>query len=350
MNIIKTSNPKPKPTGKLTFGTVFTDHMFVMEYSHAKGWHNERIQPYQPFSIDPSCSILHYGQGIFEGLKAYKDDNGNIMMFRPEENFARLNSSSDRLVIPPIDENKVLEYLKELVRLDQDWIPSGEGESLYIRPAIFACDNALGVHPAHNFIMFIIMSPVGAYYANGLAPVKLYVEEFYVRAAKGGTGNYKFIGNYAASLKASYEAEKLGYDQVLWLDAQTHEYVEEVGSMNIFFVKDGEIITPSLEGSILPGITRKSIIELMRHKGYTVTERRVALAEIIKGIEDGLVTECFGTGTAAVVSPVGLIRYKDKEYIVGDGNTGKITRDAYDSLTSIQKGKSPDIFNWLVKI
>ncbi|HEY8389699.1 MAG TPA: branched-chain amino acid aminotransferase [Clostridia bacterium] len=351
MKIIKTQSPKPKPTGKIKFGTVFTDHMFVAEYSAQEGWHNERIQPYQPFMLDPASSIFHYGQGVFEGMKAYKNKDGQIVMFRPLENFKRMNSSNDRMMIPPIDEQKMFQALVELVKLDQDWIPTGEGESLYIRPVIFACDPALGVHTASNYIFFIIMSPVGAYYANGLSPVKLLVEDFYVRAAKGGTGHYKFIGNYAASLKASDKAEKAGYDQVLWLDAQHKKYVEEVGSMNIFFVKNGEVITPSLEGSILPGVTRMSIIELLRYKGYKVTERLIEIEEIVQGIASGEVTECFGTGTAAVVSPVGVIGYKGKDYYIGDGKTtGKITMDAYKSLTDIQHGSAPDVFDWLYKI
>lgn len=350
MKIIKTQNPKPKPTGKIKFGTVFTDHMFVARYSAEKGWHDEKIQPYQPFVLEPSSSIFHYGQGVFEGLKAYKNKSGEVMMFRPLENFKRMNSSNERMMIPPIDEIKMLQNLTELVRLDQDWIPTGEGESLYIRPVIIANDNCLGVHTASNYIMFIIMSPVGAYYANGLAPVRLYVEEFYVRAAKGGTGHYKFIGNYAASLKASDKAEKMGYDQVLWLDAQHKKYVEEVGSMNIFFVKNGEVITPSLEGSILPGITRMSIIELLKHNGYKVTERLIDIEEIIQGIQSGEVTECFGTGTAAVISPVGVIGYKGKDYTIGDGKTGKITMQAYKNLTDIQHGDAPDVFKWIYKV
>lgn len=351
MKIIKTQSPKPKPTGKIKFGTVFTDHMFVAEYSASQGWHNERIQPYQPFVLDPSSSIFHYGQGVFEGMKAYKNPAGQTMMFRPLENFKRINSSNGRMMIPPIDEKKMLQNLVELVRLDNDWIPTGEGESLYIRPAIFACDPALGVHTATNYIFFIIMSPVGAYYAHGLAPVRLFVEDFYVRAVKGGTGHYKFIGNYAASLKASDKAEKAGYDQVLWLDAQHKKYVEEVGSMNIFFVKSGEVITPSLEGSILPGITRMSIIELLKHKGYKVTERLIEIEEIIQGITSGEVTECFGSGTAAVISPVGVIGYKGKDYTLDDGKTtGKITMDAYKSLTDIQLGRASDGFGWVYKV
>ncbi|HEY8419642.1 MAG TPA: branched-chain amino acid aminotransferase [Clostridia bacterium] len=350
MEIIKTQNPKPKPTGKIKFGTVFTDHMFVAKYSKDKGWHDEKIIPYQPFVLEPSASIFHYGQGVFEGLKAYKNKKGEILMFRPLENFKRMNSSNERMMIPPIDEEKMLQNLVELVRLEKDWIPTGEGESLYIRPAIIANDNCLGVHTAENYIMFIILSPVGAYYAHGLAPVRLYVEEFYVRAAKGGTGHYKFIGNYAASLKASDKAEKLGYDQVLWLDAQYKKYVEEVGSMNIFFVKNGEVITPSLGGSILPGITRMSVIELLRYKGYKVTERLIDIEEVIEGIKSGEITECFGTGTAAVISPVGVIGYEGQDYTIGDGNTGKITMDTYKSLTAIQYGEAPDIFNWVYKV
>lgn len=348
MQIIKTQNPKPKPQGKIKFGSVFTDHMFIMEYSKELGWHNERIQPYQPISLDPASSILHYGQEVFEGMKAYKDKDGKITMFRPRENFKRINFSNERIMIPKIDEEKVLSYLTELIRLEADWIPTGEGESLYIRPTIFASEPALGVHVSKEYIMFIILSPVGAYYSRGLSPVKLYVEDFYVRTAKGGTGQTKFGGNYASSLKASDEAEKHGYDQVLWLDAQNKKYVEEVGSMNIFFVSGGEVITPSLEGSILAGITRMSIIELLRSKGYKVTEKMIAIDEIIKGIQNGKVTECFGTGTAAVISPVGVIGYKGKDYAL-NGKTN-IAKDAYSTLTDIQRGNVPDAFNWLYRI
>lgn len=349
MKIIKTTEPKEKPSGSLGFGKYFTDHMFVMEYENGK-WGNARIQPYQPFSLDPSTSIFHYGQACFEGMKAYKNKNGEIRLFRPLDNFNRMVESSDRICIPPINPLFAMEALKELVLLDQDWIPTDEGTSLYIRPTIIAVDTALGVHAAHKYIFFIILSPVGAYYTNGLEPVKLYVEEKYVRASKGGTGHHKVIGNYAASLKAGEKANNLGYDQVMWLDAKERKYVEEVGSMNIFFVLDGKVVTPALMGSILPGVTRRSVIELLKSHKYTVEEREISINELVEGVGNGKLTEIFGTGTAAVVSPVGHFKYLDVDYAVGGGLMGKVSKLAYDELTGIQCGKISDPFNWVIKI
>lgn len=349
LEIIKTKTPKQKPQGKLGFGKIFTDHMFVMEY-HNGQWGNARIQPYAPFTLDPSTSVFHYGQAVFEGTKAYKNDKGEIRLFRPRNNFERMNESDARICIPPIDVDFVLGALKQLVLLEKDWIPTGEGESLYIRPTVIATETALGVHAAHDYIFFIILSPSGAYYAHGLEPVKLYVEEHYVRAARGGTGHHKVVGNYAASLKAGEKAAGLGYDQVMWLDAKEHKYVEEVGSMNIFFVLDGKVVTPALLGSILPGITRRSVIELLRSRGVEVEEKEVAIADIIEGAKNGKLTEVFGTGTAAVISPVGTIGYGDKDYLVGGGKMGEITRSVYDELTGIQTGKREDPFGWVVRL
>lgn len=349
LKIIKTGKPKARPAGALFFGKYFTDHMFVMEYDDGK-WHDARIQPYAPFTLEPCCSVFHYGQAVFEGTKAYRNKKGEIRLFRPRENFLRMNESSDRLCIPRIDVDFVLDALKKLVLLDEEWIPTDEGTSLYIRPTVIATDNALGVHAAHSYKFFIILSPSGSYYAHGLEPVKLYVEEHYVRACRGGTGHHKVVGNYAASLKAGEKANGLGYDQVMWLDSKEHKYVEEVGSMNIFFVFKDKVRTPALLGSILPGITRRSVIELLRDEGVEVEECEVPVKDVVDGAVDGNLVEVFGTGTAAVISPVGDFGYGGKDYIVGGGKMGELSRHVYDELTGIQTGKVSDRFGWVMRI
>jgi branched-chain amino acid aminotransferase len=320
-----------------------------MEYASGR-WQNPRIRPYAPFSLDPSSSVFHYGQAVFEGLKAFKNSKGEIRIFRPRENFLRMRESCERLCIPPVAVDDAMDALAELVRLDADWIPTSAGTALYIRPSVIAVDAALGVHAAKNYIFFIILSPVGAYYANGLAPVKLFVEERYVRAAKGGTGHNKVIGNYAASLLAAENAEKLGCDQVMWLDAKENRFVEEVGSMNIFFVINGRVVTPALSGSILPGITRKSVIELLKAQGIPVTERAIAIDEVVAACENGTLTEIFGTGTAAVISPVGSFLYRGKNYTVATGAMGGTARKIYDELTGIQTGERSDSYEWVFKL
>lgn len=334
----------------LGFGRHFTDHMFVMDYSKEKGWHGARVVPYGNFQIDPAAMVFHYGQEIFEGLKAFWDKDENITMFRPQENLARMNRSAERMCIPQFDEDLVLEGLKQLVKIDKDWIPKSEGTALYIRPTIICTDPFLGVRAGDNYIFYIILSPVGAYYSKGFAPVSLYVEEFYTRSSQGGTGEAKCGGNYAASLMAGEKAKKKGFDQVLWLDSSEKKYVEEVGSMNIFFVIDGEVVTPSLDGTILPGITRKSIIELLKKDGYIVTERKVSIDEIVSAAEFGKLNEAFGTGTAAVISPVGSLSYKDQSFTINNNEVGAITKMLYDKLTGIQKDIYKDENNWLVKI
>ncbi|MCI8412789.1 MAG: branched-chain amino acid aminotransferase [Clostridia bacterium] len=349
LKIIEAKNKKQKPTGALGFGKIFTDHMFVMEYENG-AWGNARIQPYAPFTLDPSVAVFHYAQAIFEGTKAYKNEKGEIRLFRPRDNFLRMNDSGDRICIPPIDVDFVLQALEKLVLLEKDWIPTENGTALYIRPSIIAVDPVLGVHASHKYIFFIILSPVGAYYAHGLEPVGLYVEKEYVRASKGGTGHHKVAGNYAASLKAGEKAIALGYDQVMWLDAKEHKYVEEVGSMNIFFVLNGKVVTPALVGSILPGITRKSVIQLFESKGIAVEERLVEIDEVMQGIESGACTEIFGTGTAAVISPVGRVGYGEREYTVCGGKMGEYSSMAYREITGIQTGKLPDPFGWVKKI
>lgn len=346
IKITLTGAPKAKPAdeSKLGFGRSFTDHMFLMDYTVGRGWHDPRIVPYGPLTLDPSCSVFHYGQEVFEGLKAYKGANGSIRLFRPDENFKRLNNSNERMCIPALDEDFCVHAVKELVKVDQDWIPSSEGTSLYIRPFIIGCEPVLGVHPANNYLFIVILSPSGSYYANGLEPVKIYVEAEYVRTVRGGTGFAKTGGNYAASLKAQQEAE--GFAQVLWLDGVERRYVEEVGSMNVFFVIGDEVVTPALYGSVLPGITRKSCIQILKDWGYKVSERKISIDEIEAAAKSGELKEMFGTGTAAVVSPVGDLKYKDDLIHISDG-IGPITQRLYDEITGIQLGKLPDRFNWV---
>lgn len=350
IKITKTSSPKAKPTdeSKLGFGKYFTDHMFLMDYTVGIGWHDARIVPYGPISLDPSASVFHYGQEVFEGLKAYKTENGDIQFFRIDENYKRLNSSNERLCIPQIDEEFCIEATKALVSVDKDWIPNGVGTSLYVRPFIIGCEPVLGVHPANNYMFVIILSPVGSYYASGLAPVKIYVEPTYVRAVRGGIGFAKTGGNYAASLKAQQDAK--GYSQVLWLDGVERKYIEEVGAMNVFFVIGDEIVTPVLQGSVLPGITRKSCIEILKSWGYKVSERRLSIGEVFEAAKSGELKEMFGTGTAAVVSPVGELKYKDEVVTIGNNEIGEITKKLYDELTGIQLSKVEDKFNWIFKL
>lgn len=350
--IQKTTTPKHKPADQnnLGFGKFFTDHMFLMNYDEGKGWHSPRIEPYAPISLDPAAMVLHYAQEVFEGLKAYKTPSGDIQLFRPEKNMARINSSNERMCIPQIDEKFAVEAIKKLVEVDKDWIPTAEGTSLYIRPFIFATDAMLGVHAAHHLTFAIILSPVGAYYPQGINPVDIYVEDVYVRAVRGGTGFAKAGGNYAASLKAQSEAAKRNYNQVLWLDGVHRKYVEEVGAMNVFFIVDGEVFTPALDGATLPGITRMSTIELLRSWGLTVTEKEIDINELVEAHKEGKLQEAFGTGTAAVVSPIGKLMYKDYEMGINDGKIGEITQKLYDTLTGIQLGKIEDTFGWTVKI
>ncbi|MCI8602847.1 MAG: branched-chain amino acid aminotransferase [Ruminiclostridium sp.] len=348
ITIQKTTAPKQKPDQtKLGFGNYFTDHMFIMNYDEGDGWHDPRIVPYGPFALDPASMVLHYAQEIFEGLKAYRTAEGKIQLFRPEKNMARLNLSCDRLCIPKIDEEFAVKAIKTLVKLDEDWIPTAEGTSLYIRPYIFAVDPHVGVHAAKHLIFAVILSPVGAYYPNGIEPVKIFVEEKYVRAVVGGTGFTKAGANYAISLKGQEEAEKQGYVQTLWLDGVERKYVEEVGSMNVFFIIGNEVVTPALVGSILGGITRMSIIELLRSKGYTVSERKLAIDELVEAHKAGKLKEAFGTGTAAVISPIGELKYRDNIMKINDGKIGETSQMLYDTLTGIQWGRIPDAMGWI---
>jgi branched-chain amino acid aminotransferase len=350
IRIERTTHPKPKPDpNNLGFGQKFTDHMFIMDYTAGKGWHDPRIVPYAPLSLDPSTMVFHYGQAVFEGLKAYKTKDGRILLFRPTQNMERINMSNDRVCIPPVDVNFAVEAIKTLVKVDQDWIPGAEGTSLYIRPFIIATDPYLGVRPANTYKFLIILSPVGAYYPEGINPVKIYVESNYVRAVKGGTGTAKTPGNYAASLKAQVEANEKGYTQVLWLDGVEKKYVEEVGTMNVFFKVNGEIITPALEGSLLAGITRDSTIQLIQSWGLKVTEHRISIQELYDAHAQGALEEAFGTGTAAVISPIGELNWNGNKIIINGGMTGEISAKIYNVLTGIQNGELEDPFGWTVE-
>jgi branched-chain amino acid aminotransferase len=347
-----TKHPKQKPQDetKLGFGTIFTDHMFLMNYDAGQGWHDPRIVPYGPLELEPAAMCLHYGQSVFEGMKAYRTGDRRILLFRPDKNMARLNVSNERLCIPLIDEKFAVKAIEKLVSIEKDWIPSTPGTSLYLRPFIIGVDPRIGVHPASHLLFIIICSPVGAYYPEGLNPVKIYVEKNYVRAVKGGMGFTKTAGNYAASLKAQDEAEKQKYTQVLWLDGVERKYIEEVGTMNVFFVIGDEIVTPSLQGSILSGITRMSTIEILKAWGLKVSERRISIEEIAQASKEGRLKEAFGTGTAAVISPIGQLKWGDDIMEINNGKIGAISQKLYDSLTGIQWGKIKDTMGWTVEV
>lgn len=351
IRIEKTATPKQKPDqNNLQFGHHFTDHMFIMEYTEGKGWHDPAIIPYQPISLEPSTMVFHYGQAIFEGLKAYKTKDGRVLLFRPQKNMERVNISNERLCIPPIDVNFAVEAIRTLVDIDRDWIPEAEGTSLYIRPFIISTDPYLGVRPSKTYKFMIILSPVGAYYPEGINPVKIYVEPKYVRAVKGGIGYAKTPGNYAASLKAQVEAQEKGYTQVLWLDGLERKYIEEVGTMNVFFKINGEVVTPSLEGSILAGITRDSTIRLLKHWNIPVVERRITIEELFDAQKKGILEEAFGTGTAAVISPIGELNWDGNIMIVNNGETGELSRRIYNTITGIQSGSLKDEFGWTIEV
>lgn len=345
------SNRKEKPAfDKLSFGTIFTDHMFILNYTEGTGWHDPRIVPYEPITLDPAAIIFHYGQTVFEGLKAYLTKNEEVLLFRPDQNMKRLNRSNERLCIPQVDEELALAGLQELLKVDRDWIPKVQGTSLYIRPFIFATEPYLGVAPSKTYQFMIILSPVGAYYKDGINPVKIAVEREYVRAVTGGTGNAKTAGNYAGAFKAQEIAGKEGYEQVLWLDGKENKYIEEVGSMNVFFKINGEVITPALNGSILEGITRKSVLELLNHWNIPVVERKISIDEIFRASQEGVLEEAFGTGTAAVISPVGELFWQGEKIVINNGEIGALSKKVYDELTGIQTGTVEDPFGWCVKV
>ena len=351
ISITKCDAPKAKPDpSTLGFGKIFTDHMFIADYSHEKGWYNARIVPFANISLHPASTVLHYGSEIFEGLKAYRRADGKVQLFRPLENIRRMNNSAERLCLPQMPEEDMLKALMTFVELEQDWTPSAPGTSLYLRPFLFGNDETLGVHAVHNATFVIIASPVGSYYAEGINPVRIMIEDEDVRAVRGGTGYAKCGGNYAASNRAGERAAQKGYSQVLWLDGVERKYIEEVGAMNVMFKINGEIITPSLEGSILPGITRKSCIELLRAKGFTVTERKLSIDELCAAMEDGTLEEAWGCGTAAVVSPIGKLVIGDETYVINNNEIGAVTQELYDTLTGIQWGKIEDTFGWTYQL
>lgn len=351
IKFVKNENPAAKPdSATLGFGKIFTDHMFIMDFSREEGWHDARIVPFANLSLHPASTVLHYGSEIFEGLKAYRRADGTVQMFRPIENIRRMNNSAERLCLPQIPEDVAMEVLMTFVNCEKDWTPSAPGTSLYLRPFMFGNDESLGVHAVHNATFVIIASPVGSYYKEGINPVRIMIEDEDVRAVRGGTGYAKCGGNYAASNRAGERAEKKGYSQVLWLDGVERKYIEEVGAMNVMFKIAGEVVTPMLSGSILPGITRKSIIELLRSEGVKVSERLLSIDELEKAMENGTLEEAWGCGTAAVVSPIGELCYKDVKYPVNGGKIGTLTQHLYDTLTGIQWGKCEDKLGWIVEV
>lgn len=352
--VIYTDHPKAKPDpDTLKFGTTFTDHMFIMEYTPDKGWHNGRVQPYGPLQLDPAASVLHYSQQMFEGLKAYKTEDGRILLFRPDMNAKRTNRTNERMCIPELDEELMVDAIKAVVDVDRDWVPDKPGTSLYIRPFIIADEAFLGVRVAQHYLFMVILSPVGAYYGGkggGLKATSIYVEQEYVRATPGGTGFAKVGGNYAGSLKAQKKAKEKGCDQVLWLDAIERKYVEEIGTSNAFFMIDDEIITAPLAGTILPGITRDSVIQLLKKWGYKVSERRLSIDELAQASKEGRLKESFATGTAAVISPVGRLVFQDLDMPIGSGDVGAISQKLYDTLYGMQTGKVEDDMGWTVTL
>ncbi len=351
ISITRTTCPKEKPdSSTLGFGKIFTDHMFMMDYNSEKGWYNARIIPFAPIAIHPASTVLHYGAEIFEGLKAYRRADGTVQLFRPMENIRRMNNSAERLCLPQIPEEDALEVLTAFVQCEQDWTPSAPGTSLYLRPFLYGNDETLGVHAVHNATFVIIASPVGSYYKEGINPVKIMIEDQDVRAVRGGTGYAKCGGNYAASNRAGKRAEEQGYSQVLWLDGVERKYIEEVGAMNVMFKIGGEIVTPMLTGSILPGITRKSCIEVLKNEGYTVHERLLSIDELKKAMENGTLEEAWGCGTAAVVSPIGELFYQGVHYPVNNGQIGEVTQHLYDTLTGIQWGRVEDTYGWTMPL
>ena len=349
ITLAETRKPLPDPD-TLVFGKTFTDHMFLMNYDAGQGWHDPRIVPYGPLSLEPSCMVFHYAQELFEGMKAYRTPEGKVQLFRPMENALRFNSSCERMCVPAIDPDFFVDAVKALVKVDQAWVPNKKGASLYIRPFVFATDPSLGVHASHSYLFVIILCPVGSYYAEGINPVKIYVEDADVRAVRGGTGYTKCGGNYAASLRAGERAEEKGYSQVLWLDGVERKYIEEVGAMNVLFKIDGKVVTPALTGSVLPGITRKSCLELLRDWGVSVEERLISAQELFDAAESGKLEEAWGSGTAAVVSPIGELAMGDKVVTVNGGQIGRLTQRLYDTLTGIQWGTEPDPYGWTVPV
>jgi len=341
--------PRPKDT-ELGFGQIFTDHMFLADFQEEKGWYDPRIEPYGPISLEPACAVFHYAQAVFDGLKAFRGQDGRVRLFRPQKHIERLNRSAERLCIPPLDPELGLSSLVELVRMEQAWVPSSVGTALYVRPTIIASEPFLGVRPARSYIYFVILSPVGAYYKEGMNPVKIRVEDQYVRAVDGGIGGAKTGGNYAASLIASEQAHHAGFTQVLWLDGRERKYVDEVGTMNIMLRIGDEVVTPPLTGTILPGVTRDSALTLMREWGLRVSERPVAIDEVVASARAGTLREVWGTGTAAVISPVGELAYQRERFVVNGGQIGELTQRLYEAIVDIQYARVPDTRGWTVPV
>jgi branched-chain amino acid aminotransferase len=347
----RTQNPKAKPDpSTLGFGELFTDHMFLMDYDKGVGWHDARIVPYGPIPLDPAAAVLHYAQEMFEGLKTYKSVDGGVRLFRPNMNAKRTTATNERLCIPYIDEAFYVDAIKALVEYDKDWVPEAEGTSLYIRPFIFATEPFLGVRPSNRYLFCIILSPVGSYYKGGLEPTKIFVEDTYIRSVAGGTGFAKIGGNYATGLASQEKAHDMGFTQVLWLDGKERKYIEEIGTSNAFFVMNGEVFTAPLEGTILPGITRDSVLALLRDWGVPVHEERFTIFDVVDAYKAGNLQEVFASGTAAVISPVGELRYVQDDMIINDGKIGPLSQKLYDAITGIQSGKIPDKHNWTVQL
>ncbi len=351
IRITKAATLKKRPKdAELGFGTVFTDHMFVANFEEEKGWYDPRVEPYAPFPLEPAAAVLHYAQAVFDGLKAFRGVGGTVRLFRPQKHIERLNNSARRMCIPPLDPDLALQSLVTLVGIEKDWVPSTIGTSLYVRPAIIASEPFLGVRPARSYIYFVILSPVGTYYPEGMAPVKILVADQYVRAVEGGVGAAKTSGNYAASLYASEEAKHEGFTQVLWLDGLHRKYIEEVGTMNIMLKIGDEVITPPLAGTILPGVTRDSALTLMREWGVKVSERLISIDEVAQAHRGGTLKEVWGTGTAAVISPVGELTYKGEKMVINNGEVGPMTRRLYDAIVGIQYARVPDTRGWTVEV
>ena len=352
IKIIRNENPSTPIADESTlgFGVNFTDHMFMMDYTAEKGWHDARIVPYGPISMMPSCSVLHYGCEIFEGLKAYRLPDGSVQTFRMKDNIRRMNDSAERLCLPQLDVEDAAQAINELIRIDERFVPHTPGTSLYIRPFTLGMDRNLGVHGCKTALFCVILSPSGSYYKEGINPVRIMIETEDVRTVRGGTGYAKCGGNYAASLRAGEKAEKKGYTQVLWLDGVERKYIEEVGSMNVMFKIAGKIVTPALTGSVLPGITRRSCVQMLKDKGYEVEERLLSIDELEAAAKNGTLEEAWGTGTAAVVSPIGELCVNDEIFEIGGGKIGRVTQMLYDELTGIQYGRCPDPYGWTAKV
>lgn len=342
--------PPYENTDLLGFGQYFTDHMYLIKYSKGKGWYDGEVKKYEPFAMDPAACVLHYSQEVFEGQKAYISDDGRILMFRPLDNAKRMNRSAKRVCLPEIPVETYMQALKDVILTDKEWIPKAPLTSLYVRPTMIGAERFLGVRPSKEALFFIILSPVGPYYKDGFKPIGIFVEEVMVRSSLGALGDIKAGGNYCASLLAGERAKEKGLSQVLWLDACEHRYIEEVGSSNVFFVFGKKLVTPNLNGSILPGITRDSVITLAKDMGYEIEERPITIDEVLQGIENGTLTESFGTGTAAVISPTGNLYYKDKNYDINNRQPGEITTKLYETLMGIQIGRVPDKYGWVYEL